>query len=83
MLGYLDGPHSDPWRNINGAIVQPSGVVEFRPFLHALPGAPFQESSRQPRPDSLTESVNPGLPTPGIPSPGAVVGLDDVRYGNP
>ncbi|KAK1351524.1 putative serine/threonine-protein kinase WNK5-like [Heracleum sosnowskyi] len=83
MLGHLDGHQSDPWRNINGAIVQPSGVVEFRPFLHALPGAPFQESSRQPRPDSLPESVKPGIPTPGILSPGAVVGLDDVRSTQP
>ncbi|KAL8102063.1 hypothetical protein AgCh_026809 [Apium graveolens] len=83
LIGYLDGPHSDPWRNINGAIVQPNGVVEFRPLLHVLPGAPFQESSRQLKPDSLPESVKPVLSTPGILSPGAVAGLDDVRYANP
>lgn len=80
MLGYLDGQHSDQWRNVNGPIVQPNGVIDYPPFFHALPGAHFQESIRQPRPELLLESVNPVLPTRGIRNPGADVGLGDVRY---
>ncbi|KAL1804591.1 hypothetical protein ACET3Z_027659 [Daucus carota] len=79
LLGYLDGQHSDQWRNVNGPIVQPNGVIDYPPFFHALPGAHFQESIRQPRPDVLLESVNPVLPTRGIRNPGADVGLGDVR----